>query len=82
MSFSSLNPFSQLKFCIFPVLSRLLRDFRNIVPVVKKELFYAFPFGIGSYLVGVVFIDRKNTASAKDVMNRESIAINRDNVGL
>lgn len=64
------------------LLSRLLREFRNIVPVVKKELFYAFPFGIGSYLVGVVFIDRKNTASAKDVMNRESIAINRDNLKL
>lgn len=66
--------------CSFVVLSRLLREFRNIVPVVKKELFYALPFGIASYLVGVVFIDRKNISSAKDVMAREAVAIQRDNV--
>ncbi|XP_055599546.1 1-acyl-sn-glycerol-3-phosphate acyltransferase alpha-like [Uranotaenia lowii] len=64
------------------LLARLLRVFRNIVPVVKKELIYAFPFGIGSYLVGVVFINRKNTASAKNVMAREAVAINRDNLKL
>lgn len=65
---------------LFTVLSRLLREFRNIVPVVKKELFYMLPFGIASYLVGVVFIDRKNTASAKDVMKREAVAITKDHV--
>ncbi|XP_001662024.2 1-acyl-sn-glycerol-3-phosphate acyltransferase alpha [Aedes aegypti] len=64
------------------MLSRLLREFRNIVPVVKKELFYALPFGIASYLVGVVFIDRKNITSAKDVMKREAVAIQRDNLKL
>ncbi|XP_055634200.1 1-acyl-sn-glycerol-3-phosphate acyltransferase alpha-like [Toxorhynchites rutilus septentrionalis] len=64
------------------LLARLLADFRNIVPVVKKELFYLLPFGIGSYLVGVVFIDRKNTTSAKNVMKRESVAIMRDNLKL
>ncbi|XP_058819058.1 1-acyl-sn-glycerol-3-phosphate acyltransferase alpha-like isoform X2 [Topomyia yanbarensis] len=64
------------------LLARLLREFRNIVPVVKKEIFYALPFGIGSYLVGVVFIDRKNTASAMNVMKREAVAITRDNLKL
>lgn len=64
------------------LLARLLREFRNIVPVVKKELFYALPFGIGSYLVGVVFIDRKNTTSAMNVMAREAVAITRDNLKL
>lgn len=64
------------------MLSRLLREFRNIVPVVKKELFYAMPFGLASYLVGVVFIDRKNISSAKDVMAREAVAIQRDNLKL
>uniref|UniRef100_A0A182TW97 1-acylglycerol-3-phosphate O-acyltransferase n=1 Tax=Anopheles melas TaxID=34690 RepID=A0A182TW97_9DIPT len=64
------------------LLSRLLREFRNIVPVVKKELFYMLPFGIASYLVGVVFIDRKNTASAKDVMKREAVAITKDHLKL
>ncbi|XP_065094698.1 1-acyl-sn-glycerol-3-phosphate acyltransferase alpha-like [Ochlerotatus camptorhynchus] len=64
------------------LLSRLLREFRNIVPVVKKELFYALPFGIASYLVGVVFIDRKNISSAKDVMAREAVAIQQDNLKL
>lgn len=64
------------------MLSRLLREFRNIVPVVKKELFYALPFGIASYLVGVVFIDRKNISSAKDVMAREAVAIQKDNLKL
>ncbi|ETN60948.1 1-acyl-sn-glycerol-3-phosphate acyltransferase [Anopheles darlingi] len=62
------------------MLSRLLREFRNIVPVVKKELFYVLPFGIASYLVGVVFIDRQNSASAKDVMKREAVAITKDHV--
>lgn len=64
------------------LLSRLLREFRNIVPVVKKELFYALPFGIASYLVGVVFIDRKNISSAKDVMAREAVAIQQDHLKL
>ena len=31
-------------------------------------------------MVGVVFIDRKNTASAKDVMKREAVAITKDHV--
>uniref|UniRef100_A0A182RG82 1-acylglycerol-3-phosphate O-acyltransferase n=1 Tax=Anopheles funestus TaxID=62324 RepID=A0A182RG82_ANOFN len=47
-----------------------------------KELFYMLPFGIASYLVGVVFIDRKNTASAKDVMKREAVAITKDHLKL
>ncbi|XP_058061782.1 1-acyl-sn-glycerol-3-phosphate acyltransferase beta-like isoform X1 [Anopheles bellator] len=64
------------------MLSRLLREFRNIVPVVKKELFYVLPFGIASYLVGVVFIDRQNLASAKDVMKRETVAITKDHLKL
>ncbi|XP_035796200.1 1-acyl-sn-glycerol-3-phosphate acyltransferase alpha-like isoform X2 [Anopheles albimanus] len=64
------------------MLSRLLREFRNIVPVVKKELFYVLPFGIASYLVGVVFIDRQNSASAKDVMKREAVAITKDHLKL
>ena len=62
------------------MLSRILRDFRNIVPVVKKELLYAFPFGFGSWLVGVVFIDKRNSASAKQALSNEAIAITDNKV--
>jgi len=33
-------------------------------PVAKKELFYIWPFGLGAWLAGVVFIDRLNSKKA------------------
>lgn len=32
--------------------------------VMKKEFLYAGTFGIGAYLVGSVFVDRKNAKNA------------------
>jgi lysophosphatidate acyltransferase len=38
-------------------------------PVAKKEAFYVWPFGLGAWLAGVVFIDRLNSSKAHDQLN-------------
>ncbi|CAB3237101.1 unnamed protein product [Arctia plantaginis] len=35
-----------------------------ITVIIKKELFYALPFGPSAYLAGVIFINRNNSRSA------------------
>ena len=37
--------------------------------VAKKEVFYVWPFGLGAWLAGVVFIDRLNSSKAHDQLN-------------
>ncbi|EFN81394.1 1-acyl-sn-glycerol-3-phosphate acyltransferase alpha [Harpegnathos saltator] len=37
--------------------------------VSKKELFYAWPFGLSTWLCGLIFIDRMNSESARSVLN-------------
>ena len=49
-------------------------------PIAKNQLFYAGPFGIGSWLAGVVFIDRLNHEKAKSTMNSLVKRINKENV--
>jgi lysophosphatidate acyltransferase len=39
-------------------------------PVAKKELFYVWPFGLGAWLAGIVFIDRLNSSKAHNQLNR------------
>ncbi|XP_067006856.1 1-acyl-sn-glycerol-3-phosphate acyltransferase alpha [Anabrus simplex] len=38
--------------------------------VAKKELFYAWPFGLAAWLCGLIFIDRMNSDKARTVINR------------
>lgn len=37
--------------------------------VAKKEIFYAWPVGLGAWLCGLIFIDRMNSAKARSVLN-------------
>jgi hypothetical protein len=41
-------------------------------PVAKKELFYVWPFGLGAWLAGVVFIDRLNSQKAHQQLSHAS----------
>lgn len=37
--------------------------------VAKKELFYAWPFGLAAWLCGLIFIDRVNPDKARIKLN-------------
>lgn len=37
--------------------------------VAKKELFYAWPFGLAAWLCGLIFIDRMNSDKSRMVLN-------------
>lgn len=37
--------------------------------IAKKEIFYAWPVGLGAWLCGLIFIDRMNSAKARAVLN-------------
>lgn len=50
-------------FDIWPVMEKC-------TVVAKKEIFYAWPFGLAAWLCGLVFIDRLNTDKARQVINQ------------
>ena len=37
--------------------------------IAKKEIFYAWPFGLAAWLCGLIFIDRINSDQARTVIN-------------
>lgn len=37
--------------------------------VAKKEIFYAWPFGLAAWLCGLIFIDRMNSEKARSTIN-------------
>ncbi|XP_063232727.1 1-acyl-sn-glycerol-3-phosphate acyltransferase alpha isoform X2 [Bacillus rossius redtenbacheri] len=41
--------------------------------VAKKELFYAWPFGLAAWLCGLIFIDRLNTDQARQTINKATL---------
>ncbi|XP_031617252.1 1-acyl-sn-glycerol-3-phosphate acyltransferase alpha [Contarinia nasturtii] len=43
--------------------------------VAKREVLYAFPFGIAAYLWGTLFIDKSNTTDSVNRLNKETHAI-------
>ncbi|KAI4457480.1 1-acyl-sn-glycerol-3-phosphate acyltransferase [Holotrichia oblita] len=50
--------------------------------VAKKELFYAWPFGLAAWLAGLIFIDRMNSEKARKTMQdaAESVKAKRGKV--
>lgn len=65
-------------FSIFTVLAYLWPVIGRATVVAKKEVFYAFPFGLAAYLWGTLFINRSNRTDALHRLNQESIAIQKD----
>lgn len=52
----------------------------SCVQIAKKELMYAGPVGMLLYLVGVIFINRKQTSDAKHVLDEAVQTIQKDKV--
>ncbi|XP_043500486.1 1-acyl-sn-glycerol-3-phosphate acyltransferase alpha [Polistes fuscatus] len=52
-------------FHLWPIMNRC-------TAVAKKELFYAWPFGLAAWLSGLIFIDRLNSEKARSVINTAS----------
>lgn len=50
--------------------------------VAKRELFYAWPFGLAAWLAGLIFIDRVKGERARQTLNTVSSRIKRDNIKL
>ncbi|XP_065344703.1 1-acyl-sn-glycerol-3-phosphate acyltransferase alpha-like [Cloeon dipterum] len=54
----------------------------RIAAVAKKEIFYAWPFGLAAWLAGVVFIDRINSERARGQLAHGARLMAKDNVKL
>ncbi|XP_065345108.1 1-acyl-sn-glycerol-3-phosphate acyltransferase alpha [Cloeon dipterum] len=50
--------------------------------VAKKELLYAWPFGLAAWLCGLIFIDRHNSNTAKESMNQATKHIQDNKIKL
>lgn len=50
--------------------------------VAKRELFYAWPFGLAAWLAGLIFIDRVKGERARKTLNTVSSRIKKDNIKL
>lgn len=48
--------------------------------VAKKELQYAGPFGPAAWLAGLIFIPRKQTDMAKQIMHEAAAKIKKEKV--
>lgn len=48
--------------------------------VAKKELFYAWPFGLAAWLCGLIFIDRLNSVSSRQTINNSMDQLKKDKV--
>lgn len=53
---------------------------RKCTVVAKKELFYAWPFGLAAWLCGLIFIDRVNAGGARAAINKAAAIIKKDQV--
>ncbi|KAK0081605.1 hypothetical protein PV325_011876 [Microctonus aethiopoides] len=50
--------------------------------VAKKELFYAWPFGLAAWLCGLIFIDRMNSENSRMVLNEATDNIKEKKIKL
>lgn len=62
-------------FDIWPVMDKC-------TVVAKKELFYAWPFGLAAWLCGLIFIDRMNSEKARSVLNEATAYIKQNKVNI
>ncbi|XP_046403182.1 1-acyl-sn-glycerol-3-phosphate acyltransferase alpha [Ischnura elegans] len=57
------------------VLANLWKIMERCTVIVKKAVFFIWPFGLGAWLWGTIYIDRQNKESARSAVNKTSIAI-------
>ncbi|KAJ8962040.1 hypothetical protein NQ314_005822 [Rhamnusium bicolor] len=50
--------------------------------IAKRELFYAWPFGLAAWLCGLIFIPRIQTEKAKEIMSRAVETVKADKVSI
>lgn len=50
--------------------------------VAKRELFYAWPFGLAAWLAGLIFIDRVRGEKARDTLNQVNSKIKKQKIKL
>ncbi|XP_073828325.1 1-Acylglycerol-3-phosphate O-acyltransferase 1 [Musca autumnalis] len=62
-------------FNIWPVMNKC-------TVVAKRELFYAWPFGLAAWLAGLIFIDRVRGEKARDTLNQVNHKIKKQNIKL
>lgn len=62
-------------FDIWPVMNKC-------TVVAKRELFYAWPFGLAAWLAGLVFIDRVRSEKARETLNEVNRKIKKQNIKL
>uniref|UniRef100_A0A1B6IBR7 1-acyl-sn-glycerol-3-phosphate acyltransferase n=1 Tax=Homalodisca liturata TaxID=320908 RepID=A0A1B6IBR7_9HEMI len=55
---------------------------RKCTVVAKKELFYAWPFGLAAWLCGLIFIDRLNSETSRQAINSSIDQLKKDKVKL
>lgn len=48
--------------------------------VAKKELYYAWPFGLAAWLCGLIFIDRVHAKKAHNSINDAAVVIKQKKV--
>ncbi|XP_066587088.1 1-acyl-sn-glycerol-3-phosphate acyltransferase alpha [Prorops nasuta] len=62
-------------FDIWPVMDKC-------TVVAKKEVFYAWPFGLAAWLCGLIFIDRMNSEKARSIINSATEHIKKEKIKL
>lgn len=62
-------------FDIWPVMNKC-------TVVAKRELFFAWPFGLAAWLCGLIFINRMNSESAREHLNKASNNIKNKQIKL
>ncbi|XP_055909910.1 1-acyl-sn-glycerol-3-phosphate acyltransferase alpha-like [Eupeodes corollae] len=62
-------------FDIWPVMNKC-------TVVAKRELFYAWPFGLAAWLAGLIFIDRVRSEKARETLNEVNRKIKKQNIKL
>jgi len=65
---------------VVSVLSEIYPVMEKCTVISKKEIFYFWPFGLGSWLWGTIFIDRLNAESAQRTLNKTGEAIRHKQV--
>ncbi|XP_054271806.1 1-acyl-sn-glycerol-3-phosphate acyltransferase alpha isoform X2 [Macrosteles quadrilineatus] len=63
-------------------LIELVPIMRKCTIVAKKELLYAWPFGLAAWLCGLIFIDRLNSDTSRQAINDSIKQLKRDKVKL